>query len=253
MTTAMVETVPELLERVVIGGDLSKLQPTERLQYYREVCASVGLNPLTKPFEYLHLNGKLILYARRDATDQLRKLHKVSVTITAREQHGDVYAVVARATDGDGRTDESVGAVTTQGLRGDALANALMKAETKAKRRVTLSICGLGLMDETEVETVPGARIVPGGESIPVLPTLAETAAETEPESGRQEVPTSGPATDAAPADDWIVSFQQAATLKALQHLWKGCTNLDTWGSFTKGEQDSLTHHKNAAKVRLGG
>ena len=30
-----------------------------------------------------------------------------------------------------------------------------MKAETKAKRRVTLSICGLGMLDETEVETVP--------------------------------------------------------------------------------------------------
>jgi hypothetical protein len=32
-----------------------------------------------------------------------------------------------------------------------------MKAETKAKRRVTLSICGLGLLDETEIETIPGA------------------------------------------------------------------------------------------------
>jgi hypothetical protein len=29
-----------------------------------------------------------------------------------------------------------------------------MKAETKAKRRVTLSICGLGFLDETEVETL---------------------------------------------------------------------------------------------------
>ena len=31
----------------------------------------------------------------------------------------------------------------------------MMKAETKAKRRVTLSICGLGVLDETEVENVP--------------------------------------------------------------------------------------------------
>jgi hypothetical protein len=29
-----------------------------------------------------------------------------------------------------------------------------MKAETKAKRRVTLSICGLGMLDESELETV---------------------------------------------------------------------------------------------------
>jgi hypothetical protein len=44
-----------------------------------------------------------------------------------------------------------------KGLQGDALANALMKAETKSKRRVTLSICGLGMLDETEMETIPSA------------------------------------------------------------------------------------------------
>ena len=162
MTTdvATRETAPELLERVVIGGDLSKLTPAERLRYYREVCSSVGLNPLTKPFEYLHLNGKLILYARRDATDQLRKLHGVSVLITGRE-YGWRCVCRYRASDRqDGRTDESMGAVSTGGLKGDSLANALMKAETKSKRRVTLSICGLGMLDETEVETIPDARPV---------------------------------------------------------------------------------------------
>jgi phage tail sheath protein FI len=30
-----------------------------------------------------------------------------------------------------------------------------MKAETKAKRRVTLSICGLNMLDESEVESIP--------------------------------------------------------------------------------------------------
>jgi hypothetical protein len=44
-------------------------------------------------------------------------------------------------------------------LKGDALANALMKCETKAKRRVTLSLAGLGWLDETELETIPGVRV----------------------------------------------------------------------------------------------
>jgi hypothetical protein len=35
-----------------------------------------------------------------------------------------------------------------------------MKAVTKAKRRVTLSICGLGMLDETEVETIPNVQII---------------------------------------------------------------------------------------------
>src|SRR5690606_23351175 len=120
-----------------------------------------GLNPMTKPFEYIRLNNRLTLYAKRDATDQLRKIHGVSVEITGREMYGDsIYVVTARARDSQGRTDEAIGAVSIAGLKGDALANALMKAETKAKRRVTLSICGLGWLDETEVSTVPDAEAV---------------------------------------------------------------------------------------------
>nr|MBA2706681.1 hypothetical protein [Gemmatimonadaceae bacterium] len=52
-----------------------------------------------------------------------------------------------------------IGVVTMGALKGDALANALMKAVTKAKRRVTFSICGLGTLDETELETIPGTRV----------------------------------------------------------------------------------------------
>lgn len=82
----------------------------------------------------------------------MRKLHGVSVKIVARELVEDVYVVTAQASDKGGRCDESIGAVAVKGLQGEAKANALMKAETKAKRRVTLSISGLGMLDETEVE-----------------------------------------------------------------------------------------------------
>jgi len=159
-------TVPDqqkaaVLEQVVIQGDLSKLQPAERVAYYRTVCQSLGLNPFTKPFEYINLNGKLTLYAKRDATDQLRAINGVSVEITSREMlDNGIYVVTARARDKHGRTDEAIGAVSIAGLKGDALANAIMKCETKAKRRVTLSICGLGWLDETEVSTVPDAEAV---------------------------------------------------------------------------------------------
>jgi hypothetical protein len=145
----------EVLDAVISRGDLSKLTPAERVLYYRRVCESLGLNPLTRPFEYIVLNGRLTLYARKDATDQLRRLHGVSIQIVARERLDDVYIVTARATTPDGRTDESTGAVSIAGLKGEALATALMKAETKAKRRVTLSIVGLGWLDESEVDSIP--------------------------------------------------------------------------------------------------
>jgi hypothetical protein len=150
---------PAIMEQVLIGGDLAQLTEAQRLAYYRAVCQSLGLNPLSKPFEYLWLNGKLRLYALRDCTDQLRRLHGISIYITNRERLGDIYIVTARAKDRTGREDESTGAMALGTLKGDALANALMKAETKAKRRVTLSLAGLGWLDETEISTIPGVRV----------------------------------------------------------------------------------------------
>jgi hypothetical protein len=149
------------VEHVLATGDLAKLTPEERTAYLMKVCNSLSLNPYTRPFQYITLSGRLTLYATRDAADQLRKLHGVSIRITSRERADDLCIVQAEATDRAGRTDTSLGVLSVRGLSGEALANALMKCETKAKRRVTLSICGLGWLDETEVETVPGVAPVP--------------------------------------------------------------------------------------------
>lgn len=142
------------IEAVLVKGDLSQLSEDQRLSHYKNVCESLGLNPLTQPFDYIKLNGKLILYAKRDAAEQLRKIHGVSITSMKADRFDDVYVVTVQAQDKSGRTDMSTGAVSLGTLKGEPLANALLKAETKAKRRVTLSICGLGMLDETEVETI---------------------------------------------------------------------------------------------------
>jgi hypothetical protein len=144
-----------LIEAVVIKGDLSKLTPEERANYYGAVCRSVGLNPLTQPFAYITLNGKLTLYALRNCTDQLRTIHGVSVADMTEGERDGVYIVTCKVSNRDGRTDMAKGAVNIAALKGEALANAIMKAETKAKRRATLSICGLGFLDETEIEDIP--------------------------------------------------------------------------------------------------
>ena len=146
-----------MMEQVLIRGDLSRLTPQERSDYMMAVCKSLGLNPLTKPFEFITLNGKLVLYALKAATDQLRTIHKVSVIELTESDWDGVYIVTAKVQNAEGRTDSAKGAVNIQGLRGEAMANAIMKAETKAKRRATLSICGLGMLDETEVEDIPAA------------------------------------------------------------------------------------------------
>lgn len=172
-------TIAKNLETVLLRGDLSVLDAHDKIAYYKSVCESVGLNPLTKPFEYIKLNGKEVLYATRACTDQLRFIHKISLEIAARDKFDSLYVVTARARNPDGRVDESTGAVDLSNLKGDALANAMMKAETKAKRRVTLSICGLALLDETEVASI--AEVVETPPQIASIPVKHSSGSINEP------------------------------------------------------------------------
>ena len=181
------------MENVLISGDLSKLSPADRMGYYQAVCNSLGLNPLTKPFDYITLNGRLQLYALKACTDQLREKHSISIVITNKEMVDDIYVVTAMATMPDGRTDTDDGAVSVSGLRGEAHANALMKTVTKAKRRVTLSISGLGMLDESEAETIPGART----QAVDIATGEIQAGASTpRPQNNRPETPIKGVGTD---------------------------------------------------------
>lgn len=160
MNALVATNAHEIMESVIAKGDIAKLTPQERSSYYMQVCKSIGLNPLTRPFEYITLQGKMTLYARRDAADQLRKVNNISIEIVSKTVDEGILTIHVRAKDRAGRTDEDYGVVSVAGLKGEAAANAFLKAVTKAKRRVTLSISGLGFLDETEVEAVPGARVV---------------------------------------------------------------------------------------------
>ena len=180
------------LEALVVGGDLSKLNPTQRVEYYTARCVRAGLDPATQPFQYLNLQGKLTLYATKTCTDQLSSLHGIRLSIIGQETTEGTRIVTVRAEARDGRATEEIGALPIAGLKGDALANALMKCVTKAKRRAVLSLCGLGMMDETELETVAGAKpgfasgtvstLQPPAAAKPVIQVKAKPAPELEPE-----------------------------------------------------------------------
>jgi hypothetical protein len=146
------------LEAVVVGGDLARLNPAQRLEYYSARCRAAGLDPAAQPFQYINLNGKLTLYASKGCTDQLSRVHGIKVEIVSQVTEMELRVVHVRASTRDGRATDEIGAVSVKGLGGEALANAMMKAVTKAKRRAILSMCGLGMLDETETETIPGAR-----------------------------------------------------------------------------------------------
>jgi hypothetical protein len=152
-----------LYQSLVEKGDISNLTVDEKGSYLQRLCESLKINPLTQPFTFLKLNGKEVAYANRSCTDQLAHLHNITREIIETKYVNDVYVVTCKASMPNGRSDISTGAVSVGKLSGNDLANALMKAETKSKRRAILSICGLGFLDESELDTIPRARM----ESLP--------------------------------------------------------------------------------------
>lgn len=166
------EAMPAI-EKALVGGDLSALNPDQRLAYYRSVCDSLALNALTKPFIYVTLQGKLAFYATKDCAEQLRNRDNVSTKILDKgyTECRTAYFVRAGASRPNGRTDESIAALSSvypeqykdyngkwvthskagKQMTGEDLAALIMKCETKAKRRVTMSICGLGIPQDDDL------------------------------------------------------------------------------------------------------
>lgn len=158
VTVAQSTEVSKLDDNTIFGlmtnGDVSQLKSGQKIDYYMHLCKSLGLNPATKPFQIIKFQGKEIMYATKDCTEQLRKIHGVSICELDKLFQDGLYIVTAKAQDKNGRYDAATGAINIANLKGDALANAIMKCESKAKRRVTLSICGLGMLDESETDTL---------------------------------------------------------------------------------------------------
>lgn len=157
MSNLIEKNIESVLTSIVNKGDFSGLNEEQKMLYYNKLCETLSLNPVTRPFEYITFKNKTVLYATKSCTEQLRKIHNISCEIIETKVVNDIYIVIAKVTDNQ-RTDTSTGAVNIAGLKGDDLANAIMKAETKAKRRATLSICGLGILDESELETIQEAK-----------------------------------------------------------------------------------------------
>jgi hypothetical protein len=162
------------VEQVLIGGDLAVLTPEQRFNYYLDVCKSLRLNPLTQPFGYISLDGAMTLYAKKDCAEQLRKLNGIGVTDMSKEYDTTegILTVTVKGKDKWGKVDMASGSVYMKkvfwdnkikkeyDLTGQERANAMMKCETKAKRRLTLSMSGLSMPDESEVLDIQNVQIL---------------------------------------------------------------------------------------------
>jgi hypothetical protein len=194
------------MDAILQQGDMSKLSIQQRSQFIYKMAERLGLNPLTKPFDIINLNGKLTLYANRTASDQLRQIHNISTRVLYSgplllcdpgeirpdispkdiPRDDSVYQVIVLLQGRNDRDEDketppspprsemAVGCVGIAGLKGEALANAIMKCHTKALRRGTLSFAGLGFLDELEIESVKSMEATPSSVGNPrrIVPSV---------------------------------------------------------------------------------
>ena len=138
--------------------DLESLTEPQRQEYYLSACEYFAVPPELSLLAFIWMEageGKrnLVLYAKKGATDIIRGNLGISTTKLTKDVGPGYIAWVAEGQDKSGRIEQAVGSASTEGLKGQALASAVMIAQTRATRRMTLQFVGGGLLDESELHT----------------------------------------------------------------------------------------------------
>ena len=223
---SIARTDERVVESLALRGDISGLSPQDRIRYYLKTCKELGLNASAQPFAFLRLSGKEVMYPTRGATDQLARIHGVNREIIDGPKVIDlagskVLFAVCRASIGQ-RVETATAAVPLP-TGAENICNAVMKTETKARRRATLAILGLALQDESELDTIPRSQ----REEIPT-PTREELArAEAEDvevvEAEDVEVVEAEPAEEPAKrltAESLIASLGRCGSTGEVARVW---------------------------------
>jgi hypothetical protein len=139
--------------------DLEHLNEDQKATYYRDACNFLGIPANLNLLAYIEMvvgdNGRhLVLYAKKGATDLIRQNRGIS-TISLEALPKDLVpgqvCFMAAGRDKNGREERAIGAADIDGLRGKALTDAVMIAQTRATRRMTLQFVGGGILDESEI------------------------------------------------------------------------------------------------------
>lgn len=191
MSPGMAEMIADMEAK---SGDPGDMNHKQRAAYVSDVCRMLKLNPLTRPAQFIRLSGKWVLYLTRTATDQLAARYNLNRKTIVQPHIADIMGTklamcVVEVTLPNGRSETAMATLSIADPP-----NLLMKVESKAKRRATLSILGLGVLCEDEAEDASDASQGPrGGKERPLFAT---TPSPTIP---AQTAPVN---TDAEPSDE---------------------------------------------------
>lgn len=221
---AMLDDAAIAMQRVSAAGrDTKALTHEERVATLSALSKALGLNPLTNPVQFLSLSGREVLYVTKQATDQIAarlRLNRETVAGPEVRDFGGTKLVFCqvKVTAPDGRSE-----VSTATLPFADPVNVLMKCETKAKRRATLSLAGLGLLTEEEMETIPGAQPSP---TVDLVAIGIERSIGTRPTIPAPALP--------APAR-WAVELTECVTLTDVRGLYS---------THARADADAPTRHR---------
>jgi hypothetical protein len=138
------------LAHVLGTGDLYQLSNAQRVAHYINLCRSIGVSPLSRPYQWIEFKegenspAVLTLYFKPTAAAQALRNNHISVHFPRREIVGELFVVEAHGTAPDGREGVGTKYVPLVGkygrLQGRHLANAYMSAETGALRRLAINM-----------------------------------------------------------------------------------------------------------------
>lgn len=145
--------IKKLLGLFAANGSIRHLTNPEKRELLAKICNSLGLNQYTMPFRiYRDTKGDEFVYATKECCAQLKHIMGINITsITHVIEHGLIIAT-ASGINKQNRMSTDMGCVFIGDLVGDNLANAIMWAVTKAKRRLTLDLAGLGVLADVETK-----------------------------------------------------------------------------------------------------
>lgn len=155
LTLAIHEDAAGALAHVLGTGDLYQLTNEQRVAHYLNLCTSLGLNPLSRPFQWIEFKegenspAVLTLYFKPAGAAQMLRNHHVSVHYPRKEIVGELFVCEAHGQAPDGRKGSATKYVSLTNkygkLTGNRLANAFMSAESGALRRLALNMFGLSI------------------------------------------------------------------------------------------------------------
>ena len=82
MSTQVIESqssnaMNEMLADIILDGNIKNLNRDQKKNYVMKVCEVTGLNPALRPFDFITLQGREVMYANKQAAEQLRQIHNI--------------------------------------------------------------------------------------------------------------------------------------------------------------------------------